>query len=153
MDTPSHPCSALSFRDSWKCVIRTSPEVSLVPLKLQVPLTFLQGWGAGWGSRRLADGVAALGQPLRRPPNKVELPACLSDAGDLERLELSVVDGEVVVEDGDGHPVEDDAKGDAGQGQDAPQLGFREHVPVADGGDAHLGGVEEGGGVEIWCWQ
>lgn len=46
-------------------------------------------------------------------------------------LELGVVVGELVVEDGDGHAVEDDAEGDAGEGEDPAQVGLRQHVAVA----------------------
>ncbi len=53
-------------------------------------------------------------------------------------LELGVIIGELVVEDGDGHAVQDNAKGDAGEGKDTAQIGLREHVTVADCGNTHL---------------
>lgn len=58
-------------------------------------------------------------------------------------LELGVVVGELVVKDGDGHAVEDDAEGDAGEGKDAPQVGLREHVAVAHCRNTHLEGKRE----------
>lgn len=53
-------------------------------------------------------------------------------------LELGVVVRELVVKDGDGHAVEDDAEGDAGKGEDAAQVGLGEHVAVAHCGNTHL---------------
>lgn len=90
--------------------------------------------GGGW----LSNGLAALGQPLRCPTEEMDLPACFAEAGVLVGLELGVVVGELVIQDGDGHAVEDDSKGDTSYSQDAAQVGFREHVPVANGGNAHL---------------
>lgn len=74
----------------------------------------------------------------------MHLPAGLGDGGVFMGLELGVIVGELVVEDGDGHAVEDDAKGDAGEGKDATQVGLGEHVAVAHGGNTHL---EDGGDV------
>lgn len=83
--------------------------------------------------------LAALRQPLCCPPYKPDLPARFFSGGSvLVGLELGVVVRELVVQDGDGHAVEDDAEGDAGQSQDAAQVGLREHVTVADRGNAHL---------------
>lgn len=53
-------------------------------------------------------------------------------------LQLGVVVGKLVEQDGDGHPVEDDTKGDAAEGHTAAQVGDGNHVAVAHGGDAHL---------------
>lgn len=68
----------------------------------------------------------------------MHLPAGLGDGGVLVGLELGVVVGELVIEDGDGHAVEDDAEGDAGEGEDAAQVGLREHVAVAHRANTHL---------------
>lgn len=54
-------------------------------------------------------------------------------------LQLGVVVGKLVEENGDGHAVEDDPKGDAAEGHAAAQVGDGNHVAVAHGGDAHLG--------------
>lgn len=75
--------------------------------------------------------LAALSQLLCRPPGKLHLPTGPGDGGVLVGLELGVVVGELVVEDGDGHAVEDDAEGDAGEGEDPAQVGLRQHVAVA----------------------
>lgn len=53
-------------------------------------------------------------------------------------LERGVIVRELVVEDGDGHAVEDDAKGDAGKGEETAQVGLREHVAITHCGNAHL---------------
>lgn len=53
-------------------------------------------------------------------------------------LELGVVVWELIVEDGDGHAVQDDAEGDAGEGEDATQVGLWEHVAVTHRGNTHL---------------
>lgn len=75
--------------------------------------------------------LAALSQLLCCPPGKLHLPTGPGDSGVLVGLELGVVVGELVVEDGDGHAVEDDAEGDAGEGEDPAQVGLRQHVAVA----------------------
>lgn len=53
-------------------------------------------------------------------------------------LQLGVVVGKLVEENGDGHAVEDDPEGDAAEGHAAAQVGDGNHVAVAHGGDAHL---------------
>lgn len=68
----------------------------------------------------------------------MDLPTGFGDIGVLVGLELGVVVGELVVKDGDGHAIEDDAKGDAGEGEHTTQDGFREHVAIAHCGNAHL---------------
>lgn len=68
----------------------------------------------------------------------MQLAAGPGDGRVLVGLELGVVVGELVVEDGDGHAVEDDTKGDAGEGKDAAQVGLWEHVAVAHRGNTHL---------------
>lgn len=90
------------------------------------------------GCPRLNGVLAALGKPLCCPPGKVHLPARLGDGGVLVSLELCVIVGELVVENGDGHAVKDDAKGDAGEGKDSAQVGLRQHVAVANCGNTHL---------------
>lgn len=54
-------------------------------------------------------------------------------------LQFGVVVGKFVEKNGDGHAVEDDAKGNAAKGHAAPQIGDGDHVSVAYSGDAHLG--------------
>lgn len=87
----------------------------------------------------LNDVLTAVVKPLHRPLGEVHLPAGLGDGGVLVGLEFGVIVGELVVEDGNGHPVQDDAKGDAGEGEDTAQVGLREHVAVAHRGNTHLG--------------
>ncbi|PWA16167.1 hypothetical protein CCH79_00020619 [Gambusia affinis] len=87
---------------------------------------------------RLSDVIAAVCEALGGPLDEADLPPRPADHGELVGLELGVVVGELVVEDGDGHPVQDDAERDAGEGEDAAQVGFREHVAVSHRGDAHL---------------
>lgn len=70
----------------------------------------------------------------------MDLPACFADGVVLMGLELGVVVRELVIQDGDGHAVEDDCKGDTSSSQDAAQAGFREHVTIANGGNYHLKG-------------
>lgn len=53
-------------------------------------------------------------------------------------FQLGVVVGKLVEQNGDGHAVEDDTKGDAAEGHTATQVGDGNHVAVAHGGDAHL---------------
>lgn len=85
------------------------------------------------------DGVlAALGELLCRPPGEVQLPAGPADGAVLVGLELGVVVRELVVEDGDGHAVEDDAEGDAGEGEDAAQVGLWKYVAVTHRGNTCL---------------
>lgn len=68
----------------------------------------------------------------------MHLPASLGDSGVLLGLELGVVVRELVVKDGDRHAIEDDAEGDAGESEDAAQVGLREHVAIAHSGNTHL---------------
>lgn len=106
------------------------------PRDLQGVILWLQGG--------LGDAPSqTLGQPLPGPPHEVHLAPVPPDGCVLVRLELAVVIGELVVEDGDRHPVEDDAEGDAEEGEEPAQVRLRVHVSVAHGGDAHLG--TEGG--------
>lgn len=42
----------------------------------------------------------------------MDLPTCFADGSVLMGLELGVVVRKLVIQDGDGHAVEDDAKGD-----------------------------------------
>lgn len=113
------------------------------------------------GCPRLNDVLAALGQPLCRPPGKLHLPAGFGDGSVLVGLELGVVVRELVVKDGDGHAVEDDAEGDAGEGEDAAQVGLGEHVAVAHCGNTHLEDKRENQNIKTgWdtvpdssCWK
>lgn len=82
--------------------------------------------------------LAALCDPLGCSPGEVHLTAGLGDSSVLMGLELGVVVGELVVEDGDRHAVEDDAEGDADAGEYPAQVGLWEHVAVANSGNTHL---------------
>lgn len=102
-----------------------------------------QGWrsevrGSGGRASGLHGVLAASSQPLGRPAGEVQLASGLGHGRVLVGLELGVVVGELVVEHGDGHAVQDDAEGDAGEGEDAAQVGLREHVAVAHSGNTHL---------------
>lgn len=90
-------------------------------------------WGGLW------DAFSqTLGHLLSGPPHEVHLAPFPSDGCVLVSLELAVVIGEFVVEDGDWHPVEDDPESDAEEGKEPAQVGLRVHVSVAHSGDAHL---------------
>lgn len=53
-------------------------------------------------------------------------------------LELAVVIGEFVVENGNWHPIEDNPKSDAEEGKKPAQMGLWIHVSIAHSGDAYL---------------
>lgn len=77
------------------------------------------------------------------PPSsslQVELPGELERDGGLVLvgLQLGVIVRELVVEDGDGHPVEDDTKRDAREGHHPAQHCVRHCVSVAHCGEADL---------------
>lgn len=74
------------------------------------------------------------------PPGELERVAGLVLVG----LQLGVVVRELVVEDGDGHAVEDDAKGYAAKCHYPAEYCVRHRVSVAHRGEADLG--EEGEG-------
>lgn len=84
-------------------------------------------------------GILAAFKFALQPFGELELALGVGDPV-LLLLQLGVVVGELVEEDGNGHAVEDDAEGDAAEGHAAAQVGDRHHVAVADGGDAHLQG-------------
>lgn len=69
-------------------------------------------WLMQAGHRWLSNGLTALRQTLRCPTEKMDLPACFADGSVLVGLELGIVVRELVIQDGDGHAVEDDSKGD-----------------------------------------
>lgn len=79
--------------------------------------------------------------------HEVHLPPFPSYGSVLISLELAVVIRELVVENGDWHPVEDNPKSDAEEGKKPAQVGLWVHVSVAHSGDAHLYGKE--GSVEL----
>lgn len=85
------------------------------PLSSRVAVSRLlaAAWLMQAGRRWLSNGLTALRQPLRCPADKMDLPACFADGGVLVGLELGVVVRELVIQDGDGHAVEDDSEGDA----------------------------------------
>ena len=53
-------------------------------------------------------------------------------------LQFGVVVGKLVEQDGDGHAVEDDAKGDAAKCHTAAEIGDGDDIAVAHSRDAHL---------------
>ena len=55
-------------------------------------------------------------------------------------LQLGVVVRELVEEDGDGHAVQNDSKGNADEGEEPAQVSLGVHVAVAHGRDACLKG-------------
>lgn len=90
------------------------------------------------GCPRLDDVLVALCKLLGRSSGEVQLSTGPGDGCVLVGLELGIVVREFVVEDGNGHAVEDDAKGDAGEGKDTAQVGFWENVAVTHRGNTHL---------------
>lgn len=58
-------------------------------------------------------------------------------------LELGVIIRELIVEDGDGHAIENDAKGDAGEGKNTSKVGLWVHVTIAHCGNTHLRGERD----------
>lgn len=84
---------------------------------------------------------AALGQLPQsslleaEPPGELEGEAGLVLVG----LQLGVVVRKLVVEDGDGHAVEDDAKGDAAKRHHPAKHRVGHGVSIAHGGEADLG--------------
>lgn len=65
----------------------------------------------------------------------------------LVSFELAVVVRELVVEDGNWHPVEDNSKSNAEEGKKPAQDGLWVHVSVAHSGEAHL--YRKGSGMEL----
>lgn len=97
------------------------------------------GESVGWAKVLTQFGHSPLG--------KAHFAALPEGGGVLVGLELGVVVGELVEEDGDGQAVEDDAKGDADEGKEAAQHRLRVHVSVAHGGYAHLRGQQTSTGM------
>lgn len=58
-------------------------------------------------------------------------------------LELGVIIRELVVKDRDGHAIENDAKGDAGEGKDTSKVGLWVHVAIAHCGNTRLRGERD----------
>lgn len=85
-------------------------------------------------------GTKVLTQFGHSPLGKADFATFPEGGGVLVGLELGVVVGELVEEDGDGQAVEDDTKGDADEGKEAAQNRLRVHVSVAHSGYAHLKG-------------
>lgn len=80
----------------------------------------------------------ALSYLLSGSLHELHIPPFPSYGGVLVSLELAVVIGEFVVEDGNGHPVEDDPESDAEEGKKPAQVSLWVHVSIAHSGDAHL---------------
>lgn len=92
-------------------------------------------WGGLWVAFSQALSHLFLGSL-----HEVHLSPFPSHGSVLISLELAVVIGEFVVEDGDRHPVEDNPKSNAEEGKEPAQVGLWVHVSVAHCGDAHLHG-------------
>lgn len=92
-----------------------------------------------WKSE-LAGGAKVLAQFGHRPFGEAHFPPFPQGGGILVGLEFGVVVGELVEEDGDGQTVQDDAEGDADEGEEATQHRLRVDVSVAHRGDADLQG-------------
>lgn len=82
-------------------------------------------------------GITAANKFALQPLGELELALGVGEPV-LLLLQLSIVVGELVEENGDGHAVEDDAEGDAAERHTAAQVGNGHDVPIADSGDAHL---------------
>lgn len=87
-----------------------------------------------------AGGAKVLAQFGHRPFGKAHFPPFPQGGGILVGLEFGVVVGELVEEDGDGQTVQDDAEGDADEGEEATQHRLRVDVSIAHCGDADLQG-------------
>lgn len=83
-------------------------------------------------------GAKVLTQFGHSPLGKAHFAPFPEGGGVLVGLELGVVVGELVEEDGDRQAVEDDSKGDADEGKEAAQHSLRVHVSVTHGRYAHL---------------
>lgn len=53
-------------------------------------------------------------------------------------LQFGIIVGELVEQNGNGHAIEDDAKGDAAECDTAAEIGDRDNISVAHSGDANL---------------
>lgn len=90
-----------------------------------------------WGRLWIASSQT-LSHLLPGSLHEVHVSPFPSYGGVLISLELAVVIGEFVVEDGNWHPIEDDPESDAEEGEKPAQVGLRVHVSIAHSGDAHL---------------
>lgn len=86
-------------------------------------------------------GAKVLTQFGHGPLGKAHFAALPEGGGVLVGLELGVVVGELVEEDGDGQAVEDDAEGDAYEGKEAAEHRLRVHISITHSGYAHLEGT------------
>lgn len=96
---------------------------------------------------RSVCGAKVLTQFGHSPLGEAHFATLPEGGGVLVGLELGVVVGELVEEDGDGQAVEDDAEGDADEGKEAAQHSLRVHVSIAHGGYAHLRGQQTNTGT------
>lgn len=96
-------------------------------------------------------GIVAISEFALQPLDELKLALSVGNSI-LLLLQLGIVVGKFVEENGDGHAVEDDAKGDAAKCHAAAQVGDRHDVTVADGGDAHLQDDKDPSGVYIVCF-
>lgn len=77
---------------------------------------------------------------LRCSLKKAELATDLLSGGEFVGLQFTIIVRELVVENGDGHAIENDAKGNAGKGEKSAQVSLWEHIAVPHGRDADLEG-------------
>lgn len=73
------------------------------------------------------------------PESFLQMQAVLDFAvGELLSFQFSIIIRELVEEDGDGHPIQDDPERDATECHHTAAKGDRDHVPVTHCGDAYL---------------
>lgn len=82
-------------------------------------------------------GILAIFEFALQPLDELELALSVGNPI-LLLLQLGIVVRKLVEENGDGHAVEDDAKGDAAKRYTAAQVGDWYDVTVTNSGDAHL---------------
>lgn len=111
-------------------------------LQLLLRMALIEAIVPGSGTLRIlvwsVGGANILTQFGHSPLGKAHFAALSEGGGVLVGLELGVVVGELVEEDGDGQAVEDDSKGDANEGKEAAQHCLRVHVSITHGGYAYL---------------
>lgn len=96
-------------------------------------ILILLSWGGLWVASN-----QTLSYLLSGSLHEVHLSPLPTYSGIFISLQLAVVIRKLVVEDGNGHPVENDPKSNAEEGKKPAQVGLWVHVSVAHGGDAHL---------------
>lgn len=96
-------------------------------------ILILLSWGGLWVASN-----QTLSYLLSGSLHEVHLSSLPTYGGILISLQLAVVIRKLVVEDGNGHPVENDPESNAEEGKKPAQVGLWVHVSIAHSGDAHL---------------